>query len=324
MEPPAEPVPETRTVSTSRIAGFWRRIVALLVDALILGAVGFPLGLLLGERLAPVGTPARLIGLLVMVPYFGVLGSRTGKGRTPGKRLLGLRVVDANGQPLEMDRSFVRAALLSLPWIFNGIRFGSLGPVVQATLWVAGVLIFGVGGAIIGTYVLNRPARQGLHDLVVGSYVIRADDVGLPAPEASTRMPMVASCVWIGLVALGTTAMLTVGPRRFASEFPPVLMDGISAIPGASSFEIKHLTTWGAGRSSTVLVAVLWYRGPDEDMKQAGRNVAAAMLQHDPAVATAPTLAITVVRGWDVGIASMTRAQNFAQTPAQWRAELGL
>lgn len=51
MAPSPEPVIEvieTQTVSSSRFAGFWRRIGALLVDSAVLGVVGFPLGLLLG------------------------------------------------------------------------------------------------------------------------------------------------------------------------------------------------------------------------------------------------------------------------------------
>jgi hypothetical protein len=63
--------------------------------------------------------------------------------------------------------------------------------------------------------------------------------------------------------------------------------------------------------------------GPADDTRQVAREVAAAMLQHHAGAATAPTLAVTVIRGWDVGIASSTRDATFVQTPAQWRAELG-
>jgi len=323
MEPSVEPVIETQPVS-SRFAGFWRRIGALFIDAAVLGVLGFPLGLLLGERFAPAGTPARLIGLLIIVPYLGVMGSQVAGGQTLGKRLLGLRVVDATGQPLPVGRAFVRAALLSLPWIFNGIRFGSMGPVVLATLWVAGVLIFGVGSAIIGTYVLNRRTRQALHDLVVGSYVIEAAGVGLPVPATSTRRPATTSAVWIGVVAAAATAMVIAGPNLIAGQFPPVLMESIASIPGASSMEIKSITTWGRGGTSKVVVAVLWFRGPADGARQAAREVVAAMLQHHPDAATAPSLAVTVIRGWDIGIANSTSAVNYVQTPAQWRAELGM
>jgi uncharacterized RDD family membrane protein YckC len=327
MEPSAEPVIETQPAS-SRFAGFWRRIGALCIDSAVLGLIGFPLGLLLGERYAPAGTPARLIGLLVVVPYLSVMGSRVAGGQTLGKRLLGLRVVDATGQPLSEDRAFVRAALLSLPWIFNGIRFGSLGPVVLATMWVAGVLVFGVGGAIVGTYVLNRRTRQALHDLVVGSYVIEASGLGLPVPATSTRRPAIGSAVWIWIVAAAVTALVAMASTLVGGRFP-VLLETVESIPGASSLEITSHTSWQIGlrsgeRTSKALVAVLWFRGSADGTRQAAREVAAAMLQHHPDAATAPTLAVTVIRGWDIGIASSTSAVNFAQTPAQWRAELGM
>jgi uncharacterized RDD family membrane protein YckC len=323
MEPSSEPVLETQAIPVSRIAGFWRRVGALVVDGVVLGSIGFPLGLLLGERLAPVGTPARLIGLLVIIPYLGVLGSQVGNGQTVGKRLLGIRVVDADGNALPLNRSLVRALLLSLPWILNGIRFGSLDPVVMITLWVAGVLIFGVGGAIIGTFALNRRTRQALHDLVVGSYVVRADGLGLHVPVVSTRTPMVASLAWIGLVAIGTTVSAAMAPRLASNELSPALMESVSAIPGTNSFEITHLTVWGGGRTSTQLRAVLWCQGPSADTERAARQMAAAMLQHHPDAATAPNLGITVIRGWDIGIAKMTRSESLMRSPAQWRTELG-
>lgn len=320
MDPSAEPALETQATPAPRFAGFWRRVVALAADGLVLGAMGYPLGLLLGERYAPVGTPARLLGLLVIVPYLGILGSHVGRGQTLGKRLVGLRIVDASGQPLSLARSFARAALLALPWVFNGIRFGSMGPVALATLGVAGILAFGVGGAIVGTFLLNRPTRQALHDLLVGSFVVPIDATGLPVPGRSTRRPLVASAVWVGLVAVATTAMVLLGPELAAGRIPPVLMARLAAIPGARSMEVKHLAT--SGSSSRIIVAVLWFQGPPAEMKGAAREVAAAMLQHLPDAATAPRLVVTVIRGWDVGVANMTSAETFARTPEQWRAEL--
>lgn len=324
MDPVVEPIMETQPLPTARFAGLWRRVGALVVDSGVQGLLGLPLGLLLGERLAPAGSPARLVGLLIIIPYLGVLGSRVGGGQTLGKRLLGLRVVDAGGQPLSLSRSFTRAALLALPWIFNGIRFGSLGPVVMATLWVAGLLIFGVGGAILGTFLFNRPTRQALHDLLIGSYVVHADGLGLPVPARSTPRPLVASAVWVVVVAVVTTVMLVKGPAFMADQFPPALMESLSAIPGATSYEIKNLTTWGAGRSSRAIVAVIWFHGAPEDAKKAAQEAASAMLQLHPEATTAQNLVVTVIRGWDVGVFNMTSAQNYVQTPAQWRAELGL
>jgi uncharacterized RDD family membrane protein YckC len=324
MDQTAEPLLETQPSQTARFPGVWRRVVAFFVDTGVLAVLGLPLGLLLGERFAPVGSPARLVGLLIILPYLGVMGSRFGGGQTLGKRLIGLRVVDVSGQLLSLPRSFARAALLSLPWIFNGIRFGSLGPIVMATLWVAGILIFGVGGAIIGTFLLNRPTRQGFHDLLVGSYVIDASGLGLPVPGVSTRRPLAASTIWMAIVVVATTVMLVKGPDLVAGQFPPVLMESMSAIPGATSYEVKNMTTWWKGRSSNSIVAVIWFRGPPSEVKKAAQEVAAAMLQHHPEAATAQNLGVTVIQGWDVGVYSSTSSMSYIRPPAQWRAELGL
>ncbi len=329
MDPFEERAVEARPVKTSRIAGFSQRLLALAVDGVVLAAIGYALGSLLGERLAPVGTPARLVGLLVIIPYLGVLGSEVGNGQTVGKMLLRLRVVDANGRPLPLGKSLLRAALLGLPWTFNGVRLASLGAAAMAALWVIGVVVFGLGLAIVVTYVINGRTRQALHDLLVGSYVIHADGLGLPAPAQSTRRPLVASIAWISLVAVGTLAGGIAARRYLEREFPPALLESLLAIPGASSAEIKHVKTKqiavsGEKRSaaSESLVAVLWYRGPVEDTKKAADEVAAVLLSHHPQAMAIPTLAVTVIRGWDVGIAWKRSWQSFSKTPAEWQAEL--
>ncbi|ACG74885.1 RDD domain containing protein [Anaeromyxobacter sp. K] len=322
MEPTAEPVLETQPVA-ARFAGLWRRLGAWLVDTLVLAAIGFPLGLLLGERFAPVGTPARLIGLLVAVPYLGILGSEIGNGQTLGKRLLRLRVVDTDGRCLPASRAFVRAVLLSLPGMINGVTFRLAGPVAVAAAWVAGVLVLGLGGATLGTVLLNRPTRQGLHDLLVGSYVVEAGSVDLPVPARSTRRPKIASAVWIGLVAAGASAMVVWGPGLTANELPPALFQRVGSIPGVNSLQVKTVTTWRKGGTSRVVSGVVCYGGRSEDVPEAARKVAAAMMEHHPDAASAPTVGVTVVRGWDVGVARLTHAANFVQTPEQWRAEPG-
>lgn len=125
-------------------------------------------------------------------------------------------------------------------------------------------------------------------------------------------------------MAVATTVILARGPNLMADQFPPALMESLSAVQGATSYEVKNMTTWWAGRSSKVIVAVIWFQGPPSETKKAAREAAAAMLQYHPDATTAQNLMVTVVRGWDVGVFSMTSGQNFIQTPVQWRAELGL
>lgn len=65
----------TEKVELNPIPGFWRRIFALFIDTLILGAVGFVLGLLFENILVQIGSFGRLIGFSIALLYFGIMNS---------------------------------------------------------------------------------------------------------------------------------------------------------------------------------------------------------------------------------------------------------
>src|ERR1700733_790414 len=94
VEPlPQPPVPSRRAV----IGALWRRFLAFLVDALLLGIIGSIVGALFFETLVRMGPWARVVGLLIALCYFGFLDSSTGSGQTVGKRFFRLKVVDSQG-----------------------------------------------------------------------------------------------------------------------------------------------------------------------------------------------------------------------------------
>jgi uncharacterized RDD family membrane protein YckC len=143
--------------TTFRYAGFWIRFVAALIDGIILGFTSAVLQALLvlptvglnasrittGASIAVVGV-AYLIGLVLAVTYEGLFVWRF--GATPGKMVLGLRVVRPDGGPISLGRAIGRyfAKLLS------GI-------------------ILGIGYIMAG---FDREKR-GLHDMLVDTRVIR-------------------------------------------------------------------------------------------------------------------------------------------------------
>jgi uncharacterized RDD family membrane protein YckC len=135
-------------------AGFWRRAVALVIDSIVLGLVGFPLGLIPamavpggGDVAAATGRVAAAIatrGLLAWVYYAGMECS--GWQATPGKRAIGLKVTDATGARIDFGRATGRffAKLLSC-----------------AT--------FGLG-FLMAAFTARR---QALHDLLAETLVVR-------------------------------------------------------------------------------------------------------------------------------------------------------
>ena len=110
-EPPSLPI----DAQASGIAGFWRRVLAFSIDVLLLGMIGFILGLFFFDQFARLGAWGRLIGFFVCLLYFGCMNSALAGGKTLGKRLLKIQVVDVEDKSICLPRSCVRFVILALP-----------------------------------------------------------------------------------------------------------------------------------------------------------------------------------------------------------------
>ena len=167
----------------ARIAGFWRRLAAALVDALVLGIVGFAIGTLFTDQLVALGPYGRAVGFPIALLYFGLLNGNAGGGATLGKRMLGIRVVGRDGASVSVLRSLWRAVVYLVPFYLNGLDLSFLplnDAQTMAALVVDAVLVFGVIGATVYLYLFNFRTRQMMHDLAAGTFVVRADSAAPP------------------------------------------------------------------------------------------------------------------------------------------------
>ncbi|MBW8884202.1 MAG: RDD family protein, partial [Planctomycetia bacterium] len=106
-----------------RLAGPFRRLPAFLLDLCIGTAIFIGLVIAIGLMISP--TSGSLAGALVLLLFFvvwwfyGVLFETFMNGQTPGKYILGLRVLTDAGQPINgmqaTLRNLLRAADLLLP-----------------------------------------------------------------------------------------------------------------------------------------------------------------------------------------------------------------
>jgi uncharacterized RDD family membrane protein YckC len=105
-------------------AGLGRRFVAVLVDAACAGALAAAVTLPFGY-LVPPGVAQALFLTATFVVGWGwhVFFEAYRQGRTPGKQLLGLRVVDGRGLPLSLEQSLVRNVVRALDFapVFYGL-----------------------------------------------------------------------------------------------------------------------------------------------------------------------------------------------------------
>jgi len=142
-------------------AGFWRRLVAFLLDSFLFSAVIAPVQLLIYGRdyfywsseqsgIFAVYGPADFL-LTTLLPVLLIIAFWVKLGATPGKLLMDCRVVDANTlEPL----SWKKALLRCLAYLVSAL------PVYLGFVWIA---------------VDKR--KQGLHDKLARTLVLhQADD----------------------------------------------------------------------------------------------------------------------------------------------------
>jgi uncharacterized RDD family membrane protein YckC len=100
--PPPETAPQSSDVARGPRANFGQRLVAFIIDVILVGIVGGVIELILGRGLGG------LVALAIGIAYYGWLeGSNS--GQTIGKRAMGIRVYDFRvGGPIGTGRAIGR------------------------------------------------------------------------------------------------------------------------------------------------------------------------------------------------------------------------
>ncbi|WP_426663502.1 RDD family protein [Rhodanobacter aciditrophus] len=299
------------------VAGFWRRLGALVVDLMLLGIVGFVLGALFFDTFARMGFYARLIGFAIALAYFGILNSRLGGGQTLGKRWLGVRVVDAHGQLLTLPRALLRYAVLGIPFFANGMPLNPDVATSSPLGYLLALIVFGGMFAIVYLYIFNRRTRQSLHDLAVGSYVERFDRAAQPVP-----FPV----VWRGhLVALAVIAVIALSAPVVASRFAKSqalagilpLYRTLSTQPHVMTAQVQRGWMSVNGHTTHSLQAALRLDAPLTDDDAMARRIAQQMAKGDPDIAKEDVVVVTLVYGYDMGIASGWKRHGYSFKPGE-------
>lgn len=133
----------TGTTATSDKVGFGTRFLAILIDGIGLGIVnGILTGILYqGDTSAGTG-----LQTLLSVIYFCYFWSSYGKGQTLGMRVLNIKVVKTDGSYLDLVGALLRYVGLIVAII----------PIFIGVLWV-----------------LFDAQKQGWHDKIAGTYVVK-------------------------------------------------------------------------------------------------------------------------------------------------------
>jgi len=156
------------------LAGFAVRWLALLIDNLIIMVVGFLIGLLLsflGAGLGPDEFQALYgcsvcLSLLISAAYYVVCWTSLGAG--PGGRLLGLRIVQRDGSPIDFGKALIRF----------------LGSIVSS-------LVIGLGYL----WAAFDSEKQTWHDKIASTYVVAEKEISQAPVIVALLFFLVLPCI---------------------------------------------------------------------------------------------------------------------------------
>ena len=137
-------VEATAVSATSNRAGFWIRTFAYIIDAIGVGIVSGAIAAIIGG--GPTGTTSNGLNVLFGLAYFVYFWSAQGGGQTLGMRVLNLKVIRTDGSMLTITQGLIRYIGLFVSFICLAI----------GVIWVA-----------------FDADKQGWHDKIAGTYVIR-------------------------------------------------------------------------------------------------------------------------------------------------------
>jgi uncharacterized RDD family membrane protein YckC len=184
-------------------ASLGSRLAANLIDLVVITIPSLIITRLLENAPGRIGDA--LVTALVSL-YFMASYTSAGGGYSIGKFVLGIRVVDATGEPLTLFAAAIRWFMsigIALPLAFLAVGFERGLPLQTGPAFAICVPILCV--VVIDSYVVvvNSVSHQSLHDLASGSYVVRREHTGaVPATPSFNRAHyagMLLLCVLIAL-----------------------------------------------------------------------------------------------------------------------------
>ncbi len=192
---------------------FWRRVLATVIDWMIIGLIGIIIGFVFHSLLARIGSYGFLVGMFIASIYFGMMNSKKYGGQTIGKKICKLRVVDSNQEVLSFRQSIPRFLILITPLILYWVGKFDLSITLE--------LGVGLNVIIISSYVLwlvliitNKRTHQGIHDLCIGSYVVNTDAY----PKQNLMKWQNSGLLNASLIAITISIIVTLFQLKFFSS----------------------------------------------------------------------------------------------------------
>ena len=312
VEAPIEP--RTPSNDYSLLAGsepcrFWHRLFAFLIDSLIVAIPCFTVAEVFRSYFVRTPELAAIVGLAIVVCYFGFFGSRIVDGQTLGMMTFGIKVVARDGEYLTLSRSFIRYLILFVPFVGDNLLPLDV-PYFLAIIYQ--YALSAVGFSIFYLAVFNQKTGQSVHDLATDAFVVDSPGSGAvrTGPFWKLHWAIVVAILGLGFVA-------SIAVSRYSTSFEEVktIQHAVSQVP-VGNFDVS--LTFHKQYSEIIVEADC--NRLSSDHNAAAVAIAAAVLRDDAQAVNHEYLAVNCVSEVRVGLFRSTTKETIMHTPQEWRS----
>jgi hypothetical protein len=190
--------------------------------------------------------------------------------------------------------------------------------------------VFGGLGSIVYLFVFNRRTRQSLHDLIVGTFVVRAQPLIASIRLSTPRLHLIVVGSWLAFALIGPGVAAWVTDQSSVAESLKPLTEIQTAIDaqvgvrrvavmmGETTISAVHT---GTSTMSYLQVEAQLHELPD-DVDAVLAEIAGVVLKLHPDLLGADILIVQVRHGFDFGVAGWSEAHREALDLATWREKV--
>lgn len=284
------------------ISGFWRRLAAFFVDFMLLGLVGYILGLLFENIFIQIGNWGKLIGFIIAVCYFSAMNSKLFNGQTIGKKILKIKVVNFANEFIQIEKSTLRAVILNVPIFLNGIYFSEENA-NSIIAYFLGFVFFGGGFSIIYLYIFNRITRQSLHDLIASTYVVNSNTSSIKIEKIWNKHFYIISVI----LAISIIASILVSKNNTFANLSRVQAailkeSNVLNTSVSSGFTTSHLISNKDKKTTTYIHIQATLKTKDIENSLLAKKLAGIAMESVSDAVNMDSIQVTLVKGYDIGI----------------------
>lgn len=298
---------------------FWHRIIAFIIDLIILALTGFLVALVGESFFVSLGTHGILVGWFITTIYYGFFNSELGKCQTPGKRLMNLKVTKYNGDSLSLKEGIIRSLLFTTPIFLLDYSQNFFSSTIITSIISTVMIAYYVG--LVYFFIVNPDGRT-VHDILAKTIVhLEYDRFQNIVPISKLKLYIYSGIVLLILGGFATLYITLDGRDSAISEIylnnQDVLLEISSDVSQIESVNNVETTSININSDSEVGIIVKASTNTDLDNEKADEiynEILDILSSKKFNLNRIDYTSVTLKYGYDIGIANNEKHKTWKRT----------